>query len=135
MDEEHVVVRQTQTTPSDAPEAGRTVVRETVRRRPSGGEVARRSVVFVFGLIQLVIAARLVLMIIGADGSNALVRAIYDVSAVLIAPFEGILRTDAIGSGGSTLDLAAVVALMGWTILEVIIVAAIGIVRREPSTA
>jgi len=134
MDEEHVVVRQTSTTPVDPSEAGRTVVRETVRRRPSGGEVARRWVVFVFGLIQLLIAARIVLLVIGADRANALVSAIYDVSAVLIAPFEGILRTDAIGRGGSTLDLAAVVALIGWTILEIIIVAAIGIVRREPST-
>ena len=135
MDEEHVVVRQSETTPADPLDARRTVVKETVRRRPSGAEVARRSVVFVFGLIQLVIAARIVLLLIGADGANALVRAIYDLSAMLIAPFEGILRSDAIGRSGSTLDLAAVVALIGWTILEVIIVAAIGIVRREPSTA
>jgi hypothetical protein len=129
MDEEHVVVRGSSTP------AGGSVTRETVRRTPSGGELARRVVVFVFGLIQLLLAARIVLLLIGADRGSALVRAIYDLSSVFVAPFEGVLRSDAIGRGGSTLDLAAVVALIGWTILEVIIIAAIGIVRREPTTA
>ena len=59
-------------------------------------------------------------------------RAIYDISAVLVAPFEGILRTNAISAGGSVLDGSALVALIGWTILELVIIAGIGIARREP---
>jgi hypothetical protein len=133
MDEERVVVRETGTIRrDDPPDARQTVVSETVRRSPSGAEVARRIVVFVFGLIQIAILLRIVLLLVGADRSNDLVRAIYDVSGALIAPFQGILGSDALGTGGSVLDVAALVALVGWTVLELIIVAAIGIARREP---
>jgi YGGT family len=139
MDEERVVVRQRQANPVEpAPSySGQgmisdTIEQTTVRRQPSGAEVARRVVVFVFGIIQLLLVLRIGLLILDADKSNGLVRAIYDVSGVLVAPFEGILRTDAIGTAGSVLDIAALVALVGWTILEAVILAAISIVRREP---
>lgn len=130
VDEERVVVRDTGEAPG-APHAQRTVVDETVRRSPSGPEYARRIVVFVFGLIQLVIALRIILLLVAADRANTLVKGIYDISGVLVAPFEGILRTDALAKGGSVLDVSAVVALVGWTVLELIIVAGIGIARRE----
>jgi hypothetical protein len=129
VDEERVVVRDTSPAPG-APLGQRTVVGETVRRTPSGPEYARRVVVFVFGILQLLIVLRIVLLLV-ADRGNSLVRGIIDISGVLVAPFEGILRTDALKAGGSVLDLAAVVALVGWTILELIIVAGIGIARRE----
>jgi YGGT family len=132
MDEERVVVKETQPPPIGSVADRQTVVSETVRRSPSGAETARRVVVFIFGIVQLVIGLRIVLLLLGADRTNALVKGIYDLSAVLIAPFEGILKTDAIGRGGSVLDVAAVVALVGWTVLELIIIAAIGIARREP---
>jgi hypothetical protein len=129
VDEERVVVSDSSPA-SGAPVAQRTVVGETVRRSPSGPEYARRVVVFIFGILQLLIVLRIVLLLV-ADRGNSLVKGIIDVSGVLVAPFEGILKTDALKSGGSVLDLAAVVALVGWTILELIIVAGIGIARRE----
>ena len=136
MNEERVVVRETAPTTVGTPVGTtvgqRTVVGETVRRTPSGAEFARRLVVFVFGIVQLLIGLRIVLLLVNADKSNSLVRGIYDLSGVLVAPFEGILRTNALASGGSVLDVSALVALVGWTILELIIVAAIGIARREP---
>lgn len=130
MDEERQVVRDTSPAPG-APQGQRTVVDETVRRSPSGPEYARRVVVFVFGIIQLLLALRIVLLLVAADRASALVKAIYDISGVLEAPFEGILKTDALKSGGSVLDISAVVAIIGWTVLELIIVAGIGIARRE----
>jgi hypothetical protein len=132
MDEERVVVQESSPAASSPVSDRQTVVAETVRRTPSGAETARRVVVFIFGIVQLLIGLRIVLLLLGADRSNALVRGIYDLSAVLIAPFEGILKTDAVGRGGSVLDVAALVALVGWTVLELIIIAAIGIARREP---
>ena len=36
-------------------------------------------------------------------------------------------------SGGSVLDVAAVVAFVGWTIIEMIVIWAVGIFRREPA--
>jgi YGGT family protein len=132
MDEERVVVQETRPETVSPVADRQTVVAETVRRTPSGAETARRVVVFVFGIVQVVIGLRIILLLLGADRANALVRGIYDLSAVLVAPFEGILKTDAVGRGGSVLDIAALVALVGWTVLELIIIAAIGIARREP---
>jgi hypothetical protein len=136
MTEERVTVHETTVEPAVVhpaePTATRSVVAETVTRSPSGPEVARRVVVFAFGIIQLLIGLRLLLLLLGADRANALVRGILDVSGILVAPFEGILRTDAIRSSGSVLDVSAVVALVGWTLLELIVIAAIRIARREP---
>lgn len=48
------------------------------------------------------------------------------------APFEGILRTNALSGSGSTLDVTAIVALVGWAILELVVLALVRIGRREP---
>jgi hypothetical protein len=127
VDEERVVVRREAVVPAhDA------VVEESVRRRPSGAEVARRIVVFAFGIVQVLILLRIVLLAVGANEDSALVATIYDISGLLVAPFESVLGTETLRNGGSVLDVAAFVALIGWTLLELIIVAGINIARREP---
>lgn len=99
-----------------------------------GGSVfAGRVIVFVFGLIQALIVARIVLLLVDAREGNALVAGILDLSQVFVAPFEGIMQTDSLGSSGSVFDVAAVVALIGWTILELIIIGALRIFRRTPA--
>lgn len=100
---------------------------------PGGPELARRVIVLVFGLIQVVIGARIVLLLVDARTANGLVSGILNVSQVFVAPFEGILRTDALHAAGSILDVAAIVALIGWSVLELILLWAIGIFRREPA--
>ena len=120
---------------SDDPAAqgSATTTRRTSTVRPSGGELARRVVVLIFGLIQLLIALRIVLLLVNAREGNAIVKGILDVSQLFVAPFEGILRTDALHARGSTLDLAAVVAIIGWTVVELIVLWVVNIVRREPA--
>jgi hypothetical protein len=93
--------------------------------------MTRRVIVLVFGLIQLVIGARIVLLLLDAREANGLVSGILNVSQLFVAPFEGILRTDALRSAGSVLDITAIVAFVGWTILEVVAIWAVGIFRRE----
>jgi hypothetical protein len=41
------------------------------------------------------------------------------------------LKTNALTAGGSVFDIAAVLALLGWTVLEALILAAVGIFKRE----
>ena len=129
VDEERVVVQRQAAIPAAGSES---VVQESVRRRPSGAEVARRVVVFVFGIIQVLILLRIVLLLVGANDDNALVAAIYSVSGLFVAPFDDILGRESVRNAGAVLDLAAVVALIGWTLLEAIIIAGISIARREP---
>ena len=103
----------------------------TTTASPGRPELGRRIVVLVFGLIQLVIGARIVLLLLDAREANGLVQGILNLSQVFVAPFEGILRTDALRAGGSILDVAAIVAIVGWTLLELIVIWAVGIFRRQ----
>ena len=83
-----------------------------------------------FGIIQIVIGARFVLLLLDAREANGLVSGILNVSQLFVAPFDGILRTDSLHAAGSVVDFTAVVAFVGWTILELIIIWAVGIFRR-----
>jgi hypothetical protein len=110
--------------------------RRVTTTRRDGAETARRLVVLVFGLIQIVIGARIVLLLLDAREANGLVSAILNISQVFVAPFEGILRTDSLHAAGSILDITAIVAFVGWTILELILLWVIGLFgRRSAATA
>ncbi len=111
----------------------RTETRRTTRSGPGGSELGRRIVVLLFGLIQIVIGARIVLLLLDAREANSLVSAVLNFSQIFVGPFEGILRTNHLTSDGSVLDITAIVAFIGWTIIEVIVLWILGIFRREPA--
>jgi hypothetical protein len=120
--------------PGTVYDRGSTVVERRVTRTPSGGELAGRVVMLLFGIIQVLIILRIVLLLLDAREGNDLVAFILNTSQIFVGPFEGMLNTNALQSGGSVLDIAAILALIGWTVLEALILAATGIFRRE-STA
>jgi TctA family transporter len=124
-------VRQTTETPG-TPENRTSTVVERTDVQPSGGEMLRRAVVLIFGIIQAFIVARIALLLLDAREANALVAFILDVSQLFVAPFIGIFQVDALRSSGSILDVAAIAALVGWTILELIVIWAVNLMRREP---
>lgn len=130
-------VDQTVTTEEPPTATGRETVRTSSSHvsetSPGGPELTRRIIVLVFGLIQLVIGLRIVLLLLDAREANGLVSAILNISQVFVFPFEGILRTDALHAAGSVLDIAAIVALVGWTILELVVNWAVAIFRRQPA--
>jgi hypothetical protein len=99
---------------------------------PSGGEMLRRVVTLIFGIIQVLIVLRIVLLLLNAREGNDLVSFILNTSQVFVAPFIGIFNVDALKASGSVLDIAAIAALVGWTILEAIVLWAVNIMRREP---
>lgn len=78
---------------------------------------------FIVGAVDILIAARFLGKLFGASSSSAFVNFIYQVSGVLVAPFQGIF-----GNGGSkgntfeTADLVAIVvyAVIGWGIVMLI---------------
>jgi len=128
--ERHVVTRTDD--PAYAPPARTNEVVETAAVAPSGGEMLRRLVVLVFGIIQVLIVLRIVLLLLNAREGNALVQFILDASQIFVAPFVGIFNTDAMQANGSVLDIAAIAALVGWTVLEWIVLWAVNLLRREP---
>ena len=114
---------------------GTTRTNEVVERAevaPSGGEMLRRVVILIFGIIQVFIILRIVLLLLNAREGNDLVSFILTTSQLFVAPFVGIFNSDALKSGGSTLDIAAIAALIGWSLLEVIVIWAVNLLRREP---
>ena len=116
-------------------DGGSAVVERRVTRTPSGGETAGRVVTLLFGIVQALIIVRIVLLLLDAREGNDLVAFILNTSQIFVAPFNGMLNIDNLKAGGSVLDFAAILALIGWTILEALILAAVGVFRREPSAA
>jgi hypothetical protein len=123
----------TQTADETGRETIRTASRHTSTGGPLGPERTRRIVVLMFGLIQILIGARVVLFMLDARATNGLVSVINAFSGLFVAPFEGILRTNTVTSSGSILDVAALLALVGWTVVELIVIWALATFRREPA--
>ncbi len=135
-----MTVQEQRSVTTDAPittesggQTSRTVSSRQTDVRPSNNETARRIVVLVFGLIQIAIGLRIILLLLNAREGNAIVSFINNVGGALTEPFRGILSLSAVSAGGSVLDVAAVVALVGWTIIEMIVIWSLAIFRREPS--
>ena len=129
---ERRVVTRSDDDPAAVPGTSTNQVVERTQVTPSGGEMIRRVVVLIFGIIQVFIGLRIVLLLLNAREGNDLVSFILNVSQVFVAPFLGIFNTDALRASGSILDIAAIAALVGWTILEAIVLWAVNIMRREP---
>jgi hypothetical protein len=139
---ERRVVTRTDEDPAYVPEAPATPATTATRTNqvverteitPSGGETLRRVVVLIFGIIQTFIVLRIVLLLLNAREGNDLVAFILNMSQLFVAPFIGIFQVDALREAGSILDIAAIAALVGWTILEWIILWGVNVMRREPA--
>ncbi|MBA2253570.1 MAG: YggT family protein [Chloroflexi bacterium] len=111
---------------------GTTVTQERAVRRAGTGATIERLVVFVLGLVMLLIGLRVVLLLLNAREGNDLVSSIYNISEPFVAPFRGILGQEAISRGGTYLDGAALVAMVGWLIVAGVILALLRVFRREP---
>lgn len=113
-------------------EPAETVVHDRVYERrvePNPLAVVRRWIIFIFGLIQLLIGLRILLLLFAARQSNDIVAGIYNLSEIFVAPFRGILRIDEVQSGATALDVGAIVALVGWFVIELIILALVRVFR------
>jgi hypothetical protein len=115
----------------DYVDGGTAVTSRTVEARPSGSAIASRVVILLFGIVQVLILLRIVFLLMDAREGNDLVSWVLNASQIFVAPFEGMLNTNALSAGGSVLDIAAILALIGWTLLEALILAAVGVFRRE----
>jgi hypothetical protein len=107
------------------------VVEESVRaksERCRGGATHRRLRVRRRAVLLLL---RILLLLVGANDDSALVAA-STTSQGLHRPVRRCHGSRVVRNGGAVLDVAALVALIGWTLLEAIIIAGISIARREP---
>jgi uncharacterized protein YggT (Ycf19 family) len=139
---------------TDAADDTHVVERERVIERPVGStnanvatsgtyvagpgplDYARRLLSLLFGVLAALLILRIVLLVLVANQANALVDFIYTVSEPFVAPFRGILLLDQVSPGGpSVLDVSALVALIGWFLIYLLIMAILGLGSRNRVTA
>ncbi len=112
----------------------RTTDRSYTPAGPEGLSVIGRVVAFVFGLLQAMIILRLVLLVLVANHGNDIVAFILGVTDPFVEPFRGMFALDRVRADqGSVLDIAALVALIGWTLIEALVLAALRIFARRPA--
>jgi hypothetical protein len=89
---------------------------------------------FIFGALEILLAFRLILKLMGASTASAFVRFIYSVSAIFIWPFEGIFRR-AVSEGietASVLEPSTIVALIVYAVIAWGVVRLVGVLSGEP---
>ena len=98
--------------------------------------VAMRVVVFAFGVLQALLILRIILLLLVANQGNDIVSFILGVTDPFVEPFIGMFDLNRVTADqGSVLDVAAIVALIGWTLVEALILAALRIFSRRPAEA
>lgn len=91
----------------------------------------RRVVGLLFGILIGLIVLRVILLALGANEGNALVDGIYGISEPLVAPFRGVFSLDVVRpTGASVIDIAALVAIVGWSLIGLVIIAILRIPDR-----
>jgi uncharacterized protein YggT (Ycf19 family) len=121
------------------PAAASTSVRRTETASsapgPGGATLAARIVTFLFGILQALLILRIVLLLLVANPGNDIVQFIFDITQPFVEPFRGMFSLNKVTVGQSVFDVAALVALLGWTLIEALILAGIRIFSRRPSDA
>lgn len=96
----------------------------------------RRIVALLFGILEVLLILRIVLLALAANSGNALVSFVYNVTEPFVAPFRGIFNFNQVSPGGnSTLDVAALVALVGWVLIEILVLAILRLGDRNTAAA
>ncbi len=138
-DYDRTTVRETSTAPADPPVVtrdDRVTTRETTTRPgPSSGEVIRRFVMLLFGVLQALLIIRILFLLLVANAGNDVVSLILGVTDPFVEPFRGMFQLDKVTAGRSMLDIAAIVALVAWTLIELLVVALLGLGARRGDDA
>ena len=124
------------TTPPAQAASVRTTERAYVAPGPSGVTTASRLVTFLFGVLQAALILRIILLLLVANTGNDVVSFILTITDPFVEPFRGMFALDRVTADqGSTFDVAALVALIGWTLVEALILALLRVFSRRPADA
>lgn len=94
--------------------------------------MVRRIVALLFGILEVLLALRVILLALGANSGNALVDGIYNVTEPFVAPFIGVFNINHVSpTGTSVIDIAALVAIVGYALLAVLVDSILRIADRR----
>jgi len=112
----------------------RTTERAYVPAGPSGVTTLSRLITFVFGVLQALLILRIILLVLIANPGNDVVSFILSITDPFVEPFRGMFAIDRVTADqGSKFDIAALVALIGWTLIELLILALLRVFSRRPA--
>lgn len=128
--------RTTRETSTAEPGVGvRTTESRVTTAGPGGVTTIGRLVTFIFGVLQVALILRIVLLLLVANAGNDVVRLILDVTNPFVEPFRGMFALDRVTADRSVFDIAAVVALIGWTLVEFLVLALLRVFDRRSAEA
>lgn len=97
------------------------------KRDATGSQTIAYLIYFLFGALEILLAFRFVLKLLGASLASGFVSSIYDISRIFILPFEGIFRTGTTQGvettavfEPATLVAIIVYAVLAWGIVKLI---------------
>jgi len=98
---------------------------EETRNTKQESLTARRIVGIIFGVIEIILALRLIFKLLGANAGNGFIKGLYAVTHILVGIFEGIfskvttsgIETKAVFEP-ATLITMVVIALIAWIVLK-----------------
>lgn len=94
-----------------------------------------RTVWLIFGVLIALIGIRILFLALGANEGNVIVDSIYAITDPFVAPFRGIFDIDQVRpTGESVFDVAALLAIIGWTLVALLITAILRIFDRNATT-
>jgi uncharacterized protein YggT (Ycf19 family) len=112
----------------------RTTERAYTSAGPGGATVVARFVTFLFGVLQVALILRVILLLLVANQANDVVQLILNLTDPFVEPFRGMFALDRATAGRQILDIAAIVALIGWSLVELLILALVRVFDRRTVT-
>lgn len=106
---------------------------DNVEARRSSANWLAGLIYTLFGIVEILIALRVLLSLIAADRAAGFSRFIYGVTGPFVAPFNGIVGEPA-ASNGSVFEVPSVLAIIVYLILSWIIVRILQLVIDRPSS-
>jgi uncharacterized protein YggT (Ycf19 family) len=92
---------------------------------------ARRVLSLLFGILAVLLGLRILLLLLVANETNAIVDFVFSVTEPFVAPFRGIFALNEVSAGDATLDIAALVALIGWLLIYLLLMAILRLGDRD----
>ena len=110
------------------------VIQQVAPARPRRGVLylIRRVVAFLFGVLQALLIIRILLEFFNANPDDSIVNSVMTITQPFVDPFLGMFNLDAVeGANGSVVDIAAIVALVAWTLIETLVLSVLRLFDRR----
>ena len=92
----------------------------------------RRAIWLLFGILIALLGIRILFLVLGANEGNVIVDAVYGITEPFVMPFRGIFSIEQVRPTGSSIfDVAALIAIVGWTLVAAVISAILRIPDRS----